>query len=363
MRVEKALAKAKNGHFGSFILLDPSVINLTAQEIDILLRKACRKGVLRAVKFLTKKLNADISAQNKYKQTPLHVACSMNRVDVARYLLDNGARLDDVCLAGETPLKIAFDKNYYDLFKLLLHPKYKPKSGNPLGFLKWHCERDNPAKAKMLALVPKQNVEALPYEQPYVAYYTGGINILELPDELIITIFNFLEPQDILTLLSVCKIWNNVVTQEFIPDTNERWTSKCNDPIFSDVVKETKPTQTPFRHYLFAKKTLRSVIVCEKNCFDSIFASKPNENKIIAAMRRTSAPRDIRLPPYLWRNRAQRVLNYMYETLDFNSYQSEIDYAILSNLPQSILDDLCIRVQRKSDNKLSTHLIYKATLI
>nr|XP_033817384.1 protein phosphatase 1 regulatory subunit 27 isoform X1 [Geotrypetes seraphini] len=66
------------------------------------LHEAVLTGNLECVKLLVK-YGADIHQQDENGWTPLHMACSDNHADIARYLVSLGAKLDVTNNEGEKP--------------------------------------------------------------------------------------------------------------------------------------------------------------------------------------------------------------------------------------------------------------------
>ena len=63
----------------------------------------------------------DVNSQTEYGDTPLHVACEKNKIEIVKLLLQNSnidVNVEDEY--GNTPLYIACEKNYIEIVKLLL---------------------------------------------------------------------------------------------------------------------------------------------------------------------------------------------------------------------------------------------------
>ena len=63
---------------------------------------------------------ADINLKNNDKNTPLHLACQHNNLEISRYLLHKGADANLTNNKGNTPLHLACMLNKFKLSKLLL---------------------------------------------------------------------------------------------------------------------------------------------------------------------------------------------------------------------------------------------------
>jgi ankyrin repeat protein len=85
---------------------------------------AARDGDLKKVETLIKE-HPDLVASNdeKYGQTPLHVAAFNDRMDVAKLLLANKADINAKAKNGSTPLHLAAAKGNKDIVELLLANK------------------------------------------------------------------------------------------------------------------------------------------------------------------------------------------------------------------------------------------------
>ena len=68
------------------------------------------------------------SVTDEYGWTTMHFAASFNRVDILRYLLENGAEINVKDDQGYTPLLLAIETESLDAFKLLLDNGADPNS-------------------------------------------------------------------------------------------------------------------------------------------------------------------------------------------------------------------------------------------
>ena len=66
------------------------------------------------------KRGADVKAENKWGQTPLHEASYRNHIAIAKLLLDTGADLKAKDEDGWTPLHVASRRNRIEIAKLLI---------------------------------------------------------------------------------------------------------------------------------------------------------------------------------------------------------------------------------------------------
>lgn len=63
---------------------------------------------------------ADVNIKNNYKNTPLHIACSKNLVEICEILIESRASLNCINGNGDTPLDIATHWNHYHIKFLLI---------------------------------------------------------------------------------------------------------------------------------------------------------------------------------------------------------------------------------------------------
>ena len=80
---------------------------------------ACEKGNVELARFLLDN-GAAVDRANKNGQTPLYTACVKGHVDAARLLLERGAAVDQANKNGATPLWISCWKGHVDAARLLL---------------------------------------------------------------------------------------------------------------------------------------------------------------------------------------------------------------------------------------------------
>lgn len=82
---------------------------------------AARDGDVKKVESLLKVNPALVSSKDeKYGQTPLHVAAFNDRLEVAKLLIENKADINAVANNGSTPLHLAAAKGNKDIVELLL---------------------------------------------------------------------------------------------------------------------------------------------------------------------------------------------------------------------------------------------------
>ena len=83
------------------VLKDPPMVDVTQS-----LHWAVRENVLCAVRVIFEATHIDIDKRS-YGLTPLHVACESGHEEIARYLIENGARVNARNVSGMTPLSLA----------------------------------------------------------------------------------------------------------------------------------------------------------------------------------------------------------------------------------------------------------------
>jgi ankyrin repeat protein len=79
-------------------------------KIIIWFVKACEGNHLNIVKFLLEK-GAKIEGRSKKVPTPLFIAAKLGHLDIVKFLIDRGARIESKIKTGATPLYICKLKN------------------------------------------------------------------------------------------------------------------------------------------------------------------------------------------------------------------------------------------------------------
>ncbi|MFC1573041.1 ankyrin repeat domain-containing protein [Candidatus Eisenbacteria bacterium] len=100
----------------SLLLLAVSIVAVRADEIHT----ASRDGDLEQVRTLVETDPSAIYSADDRDCRPLHFAADTGAVEVARFLLDQGARLEDVDVDGDTPLHWAAYQGRCAIIELLL---------------------------------------------------------------------------------------------------------------------------------------------------------------------------------------------------------------------------------------------------
>jgi ankyrin repeat protein len=92
-------------------------VDLSNKQGETPLMMASINGDLPLVRTLVLKNKAQI---DHISWTPLHYACSKGHLEVAQFLIANGAKVDSLSLGGTTPLMMAVQSGNELLVKLLL---------------------------------------------------------------------------------------------------------------------------------------------------------------------------------------------------------------------------------------------------
>ena len=105
-------------------------VDLSNKYGETPLMMASIQGDLPTVKTLVKQKNAMV---DHIGWTPLHYACSKGQLEVAQFLISNGATVDSRSLNGTTPLMMAVQSGNEQLVKLLLDNGADLQAKNNLG--------------------------------------------------------------------------------------------------------------------------------------------------------------------------------------------------------------------------------------
>lgn len=97
--------------------------DFTGQPFESAMQDACVQGDLTTVRSLVS-YGANLNSRNPINaSTALHFTCISGNVALAKFLIDNGARLDLKNIGGMTALHIACDRKHGDLAVFLLQQK------------------------------------------------------------------------------------------------------------------------------------------------------------------------------------------------------------------------------------------------
>lgn len=105
-------------------------VDLSNKQGETPLMIASINGDLPLVKTLVSKNRAQL---DHIGWTPLHYACAKGQLEVAQYLIANGALVDSINLGGTTPLMMAVQSGNEYLVKLLLDKGANLQLRNGLG--------------------------------------------------------------------------------------------------------------------------------------------------------------------------------------------------------------------------------------
>lgn len=76
--------------------------------------------VRRIVQKLIIEGKCEISPEDDYGMTPLHISCQNGHIEVAKFLVDKGADVDHKDTQGQIPLNHAVGNNHKGIIKLLI---------------------------------------------------------------------------------------------------------------------------------------------------------------------------------------------------------------------------------------------------
>ncbi|BDX21518.1 hypothetical protein TUM22923_08390 [Polynucleobacter sp. TUM22923] len=108
----------KSSKVVDLLLSEKSIdINLSNKNGENPLMIASIEGELTVVQSMVIKNKADV---NKTGWTPLHYACTTGKLDVAQFLLSNGAKINALSQSETTPLMMAVGSGNDNLIKYLL---------------------------------------------------------------------------------------------------------------------------------------------------------------------------------------------------------------------------------------------------
>ena len=142
------------------LLEDPPMVDVTQS-----LHWAVRENAFRAVQAIVEATHIDIDKQS-YGLTPLHVACTHGHEEIARYLIENGARVNARNASGMTPLYLASlaDHGAVESIKVLLEENGAPDEHIRLA--------SDPAISELMIAVPGLDLARNPPELQSQYNYT-----------------------------------------------------------------------------------------------------------------------------------------------------------------------------------------------
>lgn len=125
-----AIKDRSNGVIEVLLASKDMDVDLSNKQGETPLMIASINGDLPLVKTLVLKHRAQL---DHIGWTPLHYACSRGQLDVAQFLIANGAMVDSLNLGGTTPLMMAVQSGNEYLVKLLLDKGANLQLRNGLG--------------------------------------------------------------------------------------------------------------------------------------------------------------------------------------------------------------------------------------
>ncbi|MCP3659056.1 MAG: ankyrin repeat domain-containing protein [Bacteroidetes bacterium] len=94
--------------------------NATTKENYTALHIATNFNYPKIIEILLKSGADPDHQKNEYKASPLHIACSKNRLEIARLLIKYGAYLNTVNILEDTPLHEAVEKENLEIIRELI---------------------------------------------------------------------------------------------------------------------------------------------------------------------------------------------------------------------------------------------------
>ncbi|AYL96879.1 ankyrin repeat domain-containing protein [Mucilaginibacter celer] len=117
----EAAAAGKFDDVAHWITTHPDTIDDYAEDGFTALGLACYFGRFDVARYLVLKgANVNLQSNNGFNVFPIHSAAAGNYTDIARMLIENGAKVNVVQQAGATPLHSAAQNGNLDLIILLL---------------------------------------------------------------------------------------------------------------------------------------------------------------------------------------------------------------------------------------------------
>ena len=105
---------------------------------------ACAKGKLDVAEWLLRNgASGDMEEPDVFGRTPLHLVCELGLLETARWLINQRARIDTCCKCGDTPLYDASSHGFLDVVRLLLVHGADISSSNSDGDTALHVSCDN----------------------------------------------------------------------------------------------------------------------------------------------------------------------------------------------------------------------------
>lgn len=105
---------------------------------------AAAKGEFSKVVSYVKK-GVTIDGKNQARWTALAYACKYNHLDIVKYLVENGAKINETVNTGSTPLAVALLAGYFDVADYLIQHKADINKADIMGMspLMWAVKDGN----------------------------------------------------------------------------------------------------------------------------------------------------------------------------------------------------------------------------
>jgi hypothetical protein len=129
----------KHFHHSAALLLGLAALTASLPSLCAPIHDAARSGDLAKVQALVKADPSLVASKDeKYEQTPLHIAAFNDHKDVAEFLLANKADVNAKAKNGSTPLHLAAAKGNKDIVELLLDNKAETNAVDNEGWSPLH---------------------------------------------------------------------------------------------------------------------------------------------------------------------------------------------------------------------------------
>jgi len=111
----------KNGFFLSIILLVTSVTSFADEFIDKYVTAAAKGDLVKVVAYVKK--GVAIDGKNQARWTALAYACKYNHLDIVKFLIEKGAKVNETVNTGSTPLAVALLSGNFSIADYLIQHK------------------------------------------------------------------------------------------------------------------------------------------------------------------------------------------------------------------------------------------------
>eukprot|EP00347_Sterkiella_histriomuscorum_P018928 403343627 len=102
------------------------IYEIKSNKLRPMLLSEAGQGKLELVKYLVEECGENVNFDKFHKETPLYRACEFGRLEVAKYLITQGANIELRSTLDMSPLMIASLNNFLEVVRLLLRYGAKP---------------------------------------------------------------------------------------------------------------------------------------------------------------------------------------------------------------------------------------------